>query len=88
MEKLNKLIDDTLKEKNGKWSRKSLTLFVYTVMSVLTGGYIVFSHLFTDVPVSEIANEVFWGFMAGAGVLVHYTVKDKKENKESNEIIG
>ena len=84
-----KLIDDTLKERNGKFSRKSLTLFVYTVMSVITGNYIVFSHLFTDAPISSVSEIVFLGFLAGAGVITHYTVKDKKENKEENkEIIG
>lgn len=91
MYKLNKLVDDTLKEKNGKWSRKSLTLFVFTIMSVLTGSYIVFSHLLTDVPISETSEVVFLGFMAGSGVMVHYTVKDKKENKDyhnEKEVIG
>lgn len=87
---LNKIIDDTLKEKNGKWSRKSLSMFVCMVMSVVVGNYIVFSHLFIDRPIASGADTVFLGFLGGALGTAYLTVKDKTENKEyhNKETIG
>lgn len=81
-DKLNKLIDDTLKERNGKWSRKSLTMFVCTIMSVLTGSFIVLSK-----EINSSAEIVFLGFLGGALGTAYLTVKDKNINKESNETI-
>jgi len=75
---VQKIIDDTLKEKNGKWSRKSLTMFVCTIMSVITGSFIVFSNLFTDTPISGGAEIVFLGFLGGALGTAYLTVKDKQ----------
>jgi hypothetical protein len=73
----DKLIDDTLKEKDGKWSRKSLTMFVCMAMSVITGTYIVFSNVIIDRPVAEAAEVVFLGFLAGAWGNAYLTVRDK-----------
>jgi len=79
---IDKLIDDTLKERNGKWSRKSLTMFVCTVMSVITGIYIVFSNLVIDRPIADAAEVVFLGFLGGALGTGYLTVKDKQNYKD------
>ena len=78
-----KIIDDTLKSPNGKWSRKSLTTFVSFIISIITGVYIVISHYFTNNPISTDAILVFFGFLTMAGYSNHLSLKDKIENRNS-----
>ena len=75
---MKKLINDTLKSPNGKWSRKSLTMFVSFVASLILGGYIVVSNYITKTPVAENAVDVFQGFMLLVGALSGVTVWDKQ----------
>jgi len=70
-----KLFNDTLKN-NGRWSRKSLTMFVSFMMAIFTGIYIVISD-YLAVTINEYAVEVFRGFMFLAGALAGITVADK-----------
>lgn len=81
-EKINKIIDDTLKSPKGKWSRKSLTMFVAFIVAIFQGFYIVIKH-------EEYAVEVFFGFLAvslGNSILaLHDKIKDR-EKKVDEEI--
>lgn len=79
-----KLIDDTLKSPNGKWSRKSLTTFVSFVVSIVLGSYIVVSNYITDRPMSTDAVLVFFGFLTMAGYSNHLSLKDKIDNRNSS----
>jgi len=78
---IQKIIDDTLKF-NGKWSRKSLTMFASFVMANLVGLWIVVSNYITANPVNEYAIEVFYGFLLLAGGTSFLTVYDKLKGKQ------
>lgn len=85
MTKINKIIDDTLKSPHGKWSRKSLTMFVSFIVSILLGAFIVVSNYFTEVPVNNDAILVFAGFLSMAGYQGKLTLDDKKHLRENSE---
>jgi len=72
-----KIISDTLKTPNGKWSRKSLTLFVSFNISIILGFYIVISDYILDKEINKYAIEVFNGFMLLTGAMSGITVADK-----------
>lgn len=72
-----RLIDDTLKSPDGKWSRKSLTMLVSFVICVILGGYIVVSDKVLDQEVNQYAIEVFDSFMILVATLSGVTVLDK-----------
>lgn len=84
-----KIFDDTLKN-NGKWSRKSLTMFVSFIMACCTGIYIVASdYILIGKEINRYASDVFNGFMVLVGALAGITVADKftpkKENAEEKD---
>lgn len=86
---LNTIVNDTLKSPTGKWSRKSLQMFTSFVASLLIGFYIVLSHLFSEMEVSEHSIYVFFGFLSLAGYSGHLALKDKIEHRNnSKEITG
>jgi len=77
---LQKMIDDTLKEPNGKWSRKSLTMFTAFACGILSGFYIVFMY-------ETYSLEVYIVFMmmaTGQSILA-YKEKKNSLNKENND---
>jgi len=74
---MRKLINDTLKSPNGKWSRKSLTLFVSFVVALVLGFYIVLSDFFLKVEINKYSIEVFDSFMLLVAALTGATVADK-----------
>ena len=71
-----KIINDTLKN-NGKWSRKSLTAFVFSFLGVLVGLYIVLSDWFLTKEVNRYAIDVCFAFLALGGGTLALTVIDK-----------
>ena len=79
---IKKIFNDTLKGPNGKWSRKSLTMFVSFLMAILLGSYIVVSNYFTTNEVSMYAIDVFFGFLLLAGGTSVLTVYDKLKGKK------
>jgi hypothetical protein len=82
-----KLFENTLKSPNGKWSRKSLTLFVSFVVSIILGVYIVSSDFILDKEINKYAIELFKGFMIlvaslkGATVVEKFTPLKKQEEE-------
>jgi hypothetical protein len=86
MDSRYKIITDTLKSPNGKWSRKSLTLFVSFVISVILGFYIVVSDYILDKEINKYAIEVFNGFMLLTGAMSGITVADKFTPTKKEEI--
>jgi len=80
MKKLNKIIDDTLKSPQGKWSRKSITMVVSFIVAISIGTYIVIANYITETPVNEWAIEVFNAFMLLTATLSGITVWDKFKN--------
>lgn len=83
---MRKLINDTLKSPNGKWSRKSLTMFVSFLVCIFLGAYIVVSNYITETPVAVNAIDVFQGFLLLVGALSGITVWDKQSLSNKNNI--
>ena len=78
---MKKIINDTLKSPNGKWSRKSLTMLVSFLVTILLGIKIVFTK-----EVNTSAIDVFQGFLLLVGALSGITVWDKQNiNNKNNE---
>ena len=86
-----KIFKDTLQQ-NGRWSRKSLTMFISFVMACLTGIYIVVSdYVLKDKEINRYASDVFNGFLLLTGGLAGISVADKftgrdKDGKKVDEI--
>lgn len=75
---ITKLVNDTLKSPNGKYSRKSLTMFTSYGVAIIMGFYIVVCY-------SEHALFVFYGFLAMATGQSILALKDKIESRNSNK---
>ena len=73
---MKKLINDTLKSPGGKWSRKSLTMLVSFMVTILLAIKIVFSK-----EINSSAVDVFQGFLLLVGALSGITVWDKQNLK-------
>ncbi len=79
-----KIINDTLKSPNGKWSRKSLTLFVSFVITIVIGTHIVLAPSF-GIIVNDYTIKVFDGFMFLVVGLTLGTIVDKFSPKQKEE---
>jgi len=78
-----KLIDDTLKNKDGIWSRKSLTIFVTFIFVLLLGTFIVISDKILQKEVNHYAIDVFNSLLLFLATLMGITEISKKiVNKE------
>jgi hypothetical protein len=73
-----KLIKDTLKSPDGKWSRKSLTALVAFINAIALGWIIVIAPKGT---INIYAISVFYGFLGLGGGALALTVVDKIKNK-------
>lgn len=80
-----KIINDLLKGPNGKWSRKSIILFIAFTFSILLGTYIVICNYITIVPLSIYAIQVFDGLLLLVATLTGITVWDKKTITKTTE---
>lgn len=78
-----KLIDDTLKNKDGIWSRKSLTILVTFIFVLLLGTFIVISDKILQKEVNHYAIDVFNSLLLFLTALLGITEVSKKIlNKE------
>ena len=82
---MKKLINDTLKGPNGKWSRKSIILFVSFTFAMLLGTYIVIANYLTIVPLSIYAIQVYESLLFLVAALTGITVWDKKTITKKTE---
>jgi len=81
----SKIIDDTLKSPNGKWSRKSLTMFSAWIMAILSGIFIHISDYFLPKEINPYAIQVFFGFLMLAGGTTAMTVYEKLKTNINNK---
>lgn len=81
---LKKIINDTLKSPNGKWSRKSLTMLSSWIMAILSGIFINVSDYFLPKEINPYAIQVFFGFLMLAGGTTAMTVYEKINNTIKN----
>ena len=79
-----KIIDDTLKKPSGKWDKQALNMFVFTILTAVTGLYIVVSDYFLDKEINQYAIVVvgLFGSMATGQAVVN--VWNKKVDKNLN----
>lgn len=82
---IQQIIDDTLKSPNGKFSRKSLTMFSSWIMAILTGTFITLSDYIIKQEINKYAIDVFYGFLLLAGGTSVITVWDKIKNKNNGQ---
>lgn len=80
-----KILEDTLKSPNGKWSRKSLTMFSAWIMSILSGIFIHISDYFLPKEINPYAIQVFFGFLMLAGGTTAMTVYEKLKTNINNK---
>lgn len=83
MELITKIINDTLKSPNGKFSRKSLTILSSWILAGLCGIFIIISDFFLSKEINQYAISVFYGFLMMAGGTTAATVYEKLKNKIS-----
>ena len=50
-----KLIDDTLKKRNGKWDKQALTMFLFSILTAISGLYVVVSDYFLTKEINPYA---------------------------------
>lgn len=71
------IINDTLKT-NGKWSRKSLTIFATFVFILILGTFIVISDKILEKEVNRYAINVFDSLLVFEGLLMGLSEASKK----------
>lgn len=69
MKWLNKIVDDTLKKRDGFWDKQAITFFASFIMSVLLGVTIVGLSFYLNIVVNPAAENVFNSFMVLTGVM-------------------
>lgn len=72
-----KIIDDTLKT-NGKFSRKSLTIFVTFVFVILLGTFITISDFILKKEITRYAIDVFNSLLLFLSVMMGLSEASKK----------
>nr|DAI89557.1 MAG TPA: hypothetical protein [Caudoviricetes sp.] len=82
-----KLIDDTLKKKDGTWDKQALTFFASFVMSILLGITLTGLSFFLNIVINPVAENVFNSFIMLTGVMSGTNIWNKivdyrKESKE------
>jgi len=78
-----KLIDDTLKNKDGIWSRKSIMTLITFLFVLGLGTFIVVSDRFLKTSINVNAITVFQSLLVFLGALTGITEISKKfENKQ------
>lgn len=77
MKWLSKIVDDTLKS-NGKWSRKSLTIFVTFLSVIILGTFIVISDKILEKEVNRYAIDVFNSLLLFLSVMMGLSEASKK----------
>lgn len=78
---INKIISDTLKTPEGKFSRKSLTMLVSFIMAIILGIYISISDYILNKEINKYTIEVFYGFLLLSGGTSVMTIWEKFKNK-------
>lgn len=83
-----KVLNDTLKNKKGKYSRKSVTMLFSFLCAIIVGFFIVISDIFLDREINRYSIDVFHGFLLLTASLVGAVIVDKKllnKNEDTEE---
>jgi len=74
---MKEIINDTLKT-NGKWSRKSLTILVTFIFTLVLGAFIVVSDKILEKEVNRYAIDVFNSLLVFLSLLMGLSEASKK----------
>jgi hypothetical protein len=76
-----KIFEDTLKKPNGKFDKQALQMFTFTVMTVLSGSFVIVSDYFLTREINPYAIAVvgLFGSMATGQAVIN--VWNKKVDK-------
>lgn len=87
---MKKIIDDTLKNKDGTWSKQSLTFFLSFSISVFLGINLTAVSFYMNITVNPIAENVFNSFMMLTGVMSGTNIWNKivENKKEADDTAG
>lgn len=66
---MKKIINDTLKNKDGTWSKQSLTFFVSFSITIFLGLNLTAASFYFKVTVNPIAENIFNSFLMLTGVM-------------------
>lgn len=66
---MNKILNDTLKNKDGTWSKQSLTFLVSFLMSIILGVSLTALSFFLNITINPVAENVFNSFIMLTGVM-------------------
>lgn len=84
----SKMINDTLKTPNGKWSRKSLTIVTTFIFVLVLGTFIVISDWLLDKEVNRYALDVFNSLLIFLGTLMGIAEAGKKIQNKNEQDTG
>lgn len=82
MTTIEKIFNDTLKDKNGKFSRRSLTMFVSFALACPLSVYIVISDLFLSREINSYAWLVV-GTLLANGTGQAFLIEREKQREQS-----
>jgi len=88
-----KLLDDTLKKPSGKWDKQALTMFLFSILTAISGLYVVVSDYFLTKEINPYAIGVvglFGSIATGQAVINVWNKKvdknyDIDQNNNTNE---
>lgn len=84
-----KILNDTLKKPSGKWDKQALTMFLFSVLTAVSGMYVVVSDYFLTKEINPYAIGVvgmFGSLATGQAVISTWNKKvDKNLNIDQKE---
>ena len=84
---MGKLFDDTLKKPNGKWDKQALTMFLFTILTAISGLYVVVSDYFLKKEINPYAIGVvgLFGSMATGQAVINIWNKKVDKNLDIDQ---
>jgi len=83
-----KIINDTLKTRDGRWDKQALTMFTSFMLTIVLGVYIVISSYFLKMPENMSAENVFNTFAVLTGAMSGTNILNKLANKTKIDTNG
>jgi len=86
---MGSIIDDTLKKPSGKWDKQALTMFLFSILTAISGLFIVVSDYFLEKEINPYAIGVvglFGSIATGQAVINVWNKKvDKNLDIDQNQ---
>ena len=80
-----KLINDTLKYRNGKWDKQALTMFASFMLTIILGIVMVTLSYILKMPENQTAENVFNTFAILTGTLSGTNIANKLANMQKSK---